>query len=107
MKTLVLGLALAAIVALAANSAIAYNLPKSPGQYCKAAGFSQKKTTKGKGKTPFAQCVSSVKKVNRNNNIAPSAACKGLAKKHVKGMKRTPFAACLSAVKSAKNDLAG
>jgi hypothetical protein len=107
-KKLAGGLAVVAAMALAAGpvgAAQPYQLPKAPGKYCAAAGFSKKKPKGTKGKTPFAQCVVAVAQVNKNNRVAPAKACKALSKKKVKGMKRTPFSACLTAVKKAKNDL--
>jgi len=107
-KKLAGGLALIAAMALAAVPVIAaepYQLPKAPGKYCAAAGFSKKKPKGTKGKTPFAQCVTAVAKVNKNNKIAARTACRALSKKKIKGMKRTPFSACISAVNRAKNDL--
>jgi hypothetical protein len=102
----------AAAMALAAGpvgAAQPYHLPKAAGKYCAGLGLSKKKPPKSgknrKGKSPFAQCVNAVAKVNKNNNISPAKACKGVPKKKARGQKRTSFSGCVAAVKKAKNDL--
>lgn len=71
---------------------------QSPAKLCAA---QPKKKTKGtKGKSPFAQCVSAVKKAAAGDN--PARACKGLSKKKTKGVRGgTPFSLCVRAARQA------
>ena len=81
-----------------------YNLPNPPGQYCKGV---PKKKLPGHKKTQFAECVTAIAKLNKNNHLTAAQVCKGFSKKKPRGQKRTPFSQCISAAKKAKNDLGG
>jgi len=81
-----------------------YKIP--PGQYCK--GMSKKKIP-GQKKTPFAQCVTAMAKINKKQSLAPSQACASL--KTFKGKKNKSkaskaFKQCVQAGKKLKLDLA-
>ena len=56
-----------------------YKIP--PGQYCK--GMSKKKIP-GQKKTPFAQCVTAMAKINKKPSTTSAAACASI-KKNVRG----------------------
>ena len=105
MKKLAGGLALAAALALAvgpAGAAAPYHLPKSPGQYCKGV---PKTKLAGHKQTQFAECVTHIAKLNKNNSLTAAAVCKGVAKKKAKGQKKTAFALCIKAANKARQDL--
>ena len=68
-----LSLAVAAAPAAADNPP--YNIP--PGQYCK--GISKKKLA-GQKKTPYAQCVSAMARMQRHASLSAARACAGLNK---------------------------
>ena len=79
-----------------------YKIP--PGQYCK--GVSKKKIP-GQKKTPFAQCVNAMAKLNKKPSLAPSQACASL--KTFKGKKNKAkankaFKQCVQAGKKLKLD---
>src|SRR3954452_18491690 len=80
-----------------------YKIP--PGQYCKSVS---KKKIAGQKKTPFAQCVTAMAKLNKKDSLAPSQACAGLkkSKKNAKGKKagKKAFAQCVQAGKKLKLD---
>jgi hypothetical protein len=108
MKKIAGGLVTVAAIALAvsgpATAAKPYTLPNPPGQYCKGV---PKKKLAGHKKTQFAECVTAIAKLNKNNNLSTAQVCKGISKKKAKGQKRTPYSQCIAAAKKAKNDLGG
>jgi hypothetical protein len=76
----------------------------SPAKICK--NESKKKTNKGKGKSPFAACVSGAKKQvaeaqrqpNENAQRAPGQMCKNESRKKDSNDTKSPFAACVKGV---------
>ncbi len=104
--------ALAASAALALTAAPAFaqetTTPKgqttSPAKICK--NESKKKTNKGKGKSPFAACVSGAKKQqaeamrepNQASQKAPGQMCKNESRKKDADDTKSPFAACVKGV---------
>jgi len=81
-----------------------YKVP--PGTYCK--GVSKKKIP-GQKKTPFAQCVVALAKINKNHKLTPKAVCAPLGKgaKNKSGKKAAAKAQkqCVAAGKKLKADL--
>jgi hypothetical protein len=83
----------------------------APGQYCK--GISKKKIP-GQKKTPFAQCVTAMAKINKKSSLSPSKVCAGI--KTIKGKKnktkknktkaKKAFGQCVKGGKKLKLDLA-
>jgi hypothetical protein len=83
----------------------------APGQYCK--GVSKKKIP-GQKKTPFAQCVTAMAKINKKPSLSPTKTCAGL--KTIKGKKnqtkknkskaKKAFNGCVKGGKKLKLDLA-
>lgn len=71
----------------------------SPAQLCKTQ--SHKKTNHGKGKSPFAACVTGAKRAKADYVAQPSAQtapgrlCKDQSRKKVADDKKSPFAACV------------
>jgi len=114
----------AAVAALSmfATPAFAQDAPptdpvkQSPSQVCKAE--SKKKTMRGKGKSPFAACVSGVKRAEANlvkvaetekqpkpqrvKKQNPTTLCKGQSKKKAAADAKSPFAACVSGAAKAQ-----
>ena len=87
--------------------------PKTaPGQLCQT--FSKKKTSQGKGKSPFAACVVGVNRARKDlEEVAdgeqakksnPTTLCKGLSKKKAATDEKTPFAACVSGAARAQRE---
>ena len=115
------GIAAVAALSLSATPAFAQDAPtdpvkQSPGQICKAE--SKKKTMRGKGKSPFAACVSGAKRAEANlvkvaetqdqprNERAkkqnPARLCQSFSKKKAETDKKSPFAACVSGAAKAQ-----
>lgn len=82
-----------------------YKIP--PGQYCK--GVSKKKIP-GQKKTPFAQCVNAMAKINKKPSTAPTQACAGLKKskstKSARKAAQKAYKQCVQAGKKQKLDIA-
>ena len=105
-----------AALSLVTAQAMAQDAPtdqqKAPGQICKS--FSKKKTSQGKGKSPFASCVVGVKRARtdlekvaegeKTKKSNPTTLCKGLAKKKSETDAKTPFAACVSGAAKAQRE---
>ncbi len=80
----------------------------APGQICKKE--SRKKTMRGQGKSPFAACVTGVKKVNREvaaegstqNMRAPGQICRSESRRKAATDKKSPFAACVTGAAQAQ-----
>ena len=76
----------------------------SPAKICK--DESKKKTNRGKGKSPFAACVSGAKKQqaeakrepNENSQRAPGQICRNESRKKDANDTKSPFAACVKGV---------
>ena len=70
----------------------------SPAKLC--AAHPKKKAQGAKGKSPFAQCVSAMKKAAAGES--PARACRGLSRKKTKGVRGgTPFSLCVRSAKKA------
>src|SRR4051812_27768778 len=97
--TAALSLLAAASTSFAADPS--YKIP--PGQYCK--GMSKKKIA-GQKKSPFAQCVTAMAKLDKKPALAPSQACAGLkkSKKSAKKAASKAFKQCVKAGKKLKLD---
>ncbi len=97
-----------AAIALLATPAFGQELPQgqttSPAKICK--NESKKKTNHGKGKSPFAACVSGAKKQqaearrepNPSEQRAPGRICKDESRKKDANDSKSPFAACVKGV---------
>jgi hypothetical protein len=70
---------------------------KAYGKRCQELGYS-KKHVKGEKGTQFSRCVKAMARADRNPELKPKEACKGLSKKHVKGKQGTPFSRCVKGV---------
>lgn len=68
---------------------------RTPAYYCRALS---KRRVRGHKRTPFAECVSALRRVNRGN-VTPSSACRPLSHRKRRGQRRSDYAACLSAGK--------
>ncbi|HTN25959.1 MAG TPA: hypothetical protein VL120_18365 [Solirubrobacteraceae bacterium] len=105
--SLTTALALAATPALAAPSTHAAGKLTSPAQLCKT--LSHKKTNHGKGKSPFAACVSGAAraqvelKAKTTPLTAPAKLCKDMSKKKSATDTKSPFAACVVGAAKAQN----
>ena len=106
-----------AAFALLASPALAQDAPKepqgkgqatSPAKICK--NESKKKTTRGKGKSPFAACVVGVKRQQAeaertpepNEQRAPGQICRDQSRKKDSNDSKSPFAACVKGVTVAR-----
>ncbi len=117
------GIAAVAALSLSATPAFAQDAPtdpvkQSPAQACKAE--SKKKTMRGKGKSPFASCVSGFKRAEANlvkvaetqdqpkkqqvKKQNPTTMCKTFSKKKAATDKKSPFAACVSGAAKAQRE---
>src|SRR4051812_17885068 len=98
-----LAVALCSVVAVPSFGAAPYKIP--PGQYCK--GMSKKKVS-GQKKSPFAQCVTAMAKVDKGTS--PSKACASLGKgakgKKGKSSAKKALKQCLAAGKKLNSDKA-
>lgn len=66
------------------------------GYYCRG---ESKKHVKGEKGTAFSRCVKRLAQADKNPNMHPKKACRGLSKKHVKkGEKGTEFSRCVKKV---------
>jgi hypothetical protein len=77
-----------------------------PGQYCK--GLSKKKIP-GQKKSPFAQCVSAMAKLQKKPTATASQACSGLKKTNnakARPAAKKAYLACVKAGNKLKQDLA-
>src|SRR6476646_12030482 len=109
MRKLVAVTAALTLIAAVGSSSFAatppYKIP--PGQYCK--GMSKKKIA-GQKKSPFAQCVTAMAKINKKPSTAPSQACvtlkKGAKGQAAKKKAQKAFKQCVAAGKKLKLDLA-
>jgi hypothetical protein len=108
-KFLVLGTALACVVAPSVGFASDPPGPKAPlpakakayGHYCQN---QSKKHVAGQKGTPFSQCVTAMAKLASGQTNSPKAACSALSKKHVAGEKGTPYSRCVAAGAKLKKD---
>jgi hypothetical protein len=99
-----------AAIALLATPAFGQEPPQGEGQATSPAKIckneSKKKTNRGKGKSPFAACVSGAKKQqaearresNPSEQRAPGRICKNESRKKDADDTKTPFAACVKGV---------
>jgi hypothetical protein len=104
------GLALLAAPAFAAHTPPKADKPHgkatAPGQLCKAQ--SHKKTNHGQGKSPFAACVTGVKRAQAElatqpkTTTAPGQLCKDQSRKKTGTDKKSPFAACVTGAAKAQ-----
>ena len=109
-RLLVIGTALACVVAPAAGLASDQPGPKAPlpakakayGRYCQN---QSKKHVAGQKGTPFSQCVTAMAKLATGQTNSPKAACSAMSKKHVAGEKGTPYSRCVAAGAKLKQDL--
>src|SRR4051794_11879802 len=76
----------------------------APANAAASTACSSESRKKAHGKSPFAQCVSALKKLGSGKATSPAAACKGLSKKRpkVKGKHKgkrakSPYALCVAA----------
>jgi hypothetical protein len=81
----------------------------APGQICRKE--SRKKTDHGKGKSPFAACVTGVKRADAEaakqttepkTKTAPGRLCKDQSRKKDADDKKSPFAACVTGATKAQ-----
>jgi hypothetical protein len=106
-------LALSAAPALAKKPTPPHDNGKAtaPGQLCKAQ--SHKKTNKGKGKSPFAACVTGAKRAQAElreqpkTTTAPGQLCKDQSHKKSATDKKSPFAACVTGAAKAQQEQQG
>ena len=83
----------------------------APGQLCK--GQSHKKTNHGKGKSPFAACVTGAKRAqaelraDTGTTTAPGRICKDQSRKKSATDKKSPFAACVVGATKAQKEQQG
>ncbi|MEA2155441.1 MAG: hypothetical protein QOE11_1581 [Solirubrobacteraceae bacterium] len=81
----------------------------SPAHICTVLKMSHKKTNHGKGQSPFAACVSGVKRAQAEAAKSPSAKsnpatlCKTMSHKKSATDKKSPFAACVSGAAKAQH----
>ena len=114
LKTSVASLAAAALLA---TPALASGEPPAdrgkataPGQLCKSQ--SHKKTNHGKGKSPFAACVTGVKRAQAEEatdpatKTAPGRLCKDQSRKKSATDRKSPFAACVTGAAKAQREQA-
>jgi len=112
MKTAVASLAAAALLA---TPALASGEPPAdrgkataPGQLCKSQ--SHKKTNRGKGKSPFAACVTGAKRAQAEiatdpaTKSAPGQLCKDQSRKKSATDSKSPFAACVTGAAKAQRE---
>ncbi len=98
--------ALLATPALAVKPPMTHGKSTSPGQLCKAQ--SHKKTNHGKGKSPYAACVSGAARAKADLAKSPSVKtspaklCKDMSKKKSATDTKSPFAACVSGAAKAQ-----
>jgi hypothetical protein len=83
----------------------------SPAHKCKAMNMSQKKTNHGKGKSPFAACVSGFKKEENDDSNGvpesqqnPSRRCRSESRKKDSNDQMSPFAACVKGYAKAQRE---
>ena len=108
MKKLATAACVLSLIATASEASYAdspYNI--SPAQYCKGMGLSTKKIP-GQTKSPYAQCVSAMARMERTATLASVKACSSL-KKGAKGTaaKRAAtkaFSRCVAAGKKLRAD---
>jgi len=110
LKTTVLSMS--AALAMLATPALAAHGPKdhgkatAPGQLCKSQ--SHKKTSHGKGKSPFAACIAGVKLAESESvkdpstRTPPGQLCKDLSHKKAATDEKSPFAACVTGAADAE-----
>lgn len=78
----------------------------APGQLCKSQ--SHKKTDHGKGKSPFAACVTGAKRARAESapetatKTAPGQLCKGQSHKKTATDEKSPFASCVAGAAKAQ-----
>ena len=85
----------------------------APGQLCKAQ--SHKKTNHGKGKSPFAACVTGASRAQAqlrqqpksSTTTAPGQLCKDQSHKKSATDKKSPFAACVTGAAKAQQEQQG
>ncbi len=106
--------AFTAAIALVATPAFAQGQgggqTTAPAKAC--AAESKKKTNHGKGKSPFAACVSGYKKQqaearrepNPSEQRAPGRICRNESRKKDANDTKSPFAACVKGVNEARQD---
>jgi hypothetical protein len=115
LKTTVVSLTAAAAMmttpALAADQPpAAHGKATAPGQLCKSQ--SHKKTNHGKGKSPFAACVTGAKRAQAevvtqtSTKTAPGQLCKDQSRKKSATDKKSPFAACVTGAAKAQHEQA-
>jgi hypothetical protein len=113
LKTTVVSLTAAA--AMLTTPALASHQPShtqgkatAPGQLCKSQ--SHKKTDHGKGKSPFAACVTGAKRAKAERSdaasakTAPGKLCKDQSHKKSATDKKSPFAACVTGAAKAQRE---
>ena len=113
LKTTLVSLTAAAAMlttpALAADQPpAAHGKTTAPGQLCKAQ--SHKKTNHGKGKSPFAACVTGATRAqtemaaDASNTTAPGRLCKDQSRKKSATDAKSPFAACVTGAAKAQHE---
>jgi hypothetical protein len=106
-KLLALSVAAALVASVpAAAQNPPYKIP--PGQFCKG---TPKTKLPGHKKTQFAECVTAMAKINKNQNLAPSQVCASMKKvkpntKANRAKGRKAFSRCVAAGKKLKLALA-
>jgi hypothetical protein len=106
---------LTAAAALIATPALAADHPPAghgkataPGQLCKSQ--SHKKTNHGKGKSPFAACVTGAARAQAElakdpeQTTAPGRLCKDQSRKRSATDKKSPFSACVTGAAKAQRE---
>ena len=84
----------------------AHGKATAPGQLCKSQ--SHKKTNHGKGKSPFAACVTGTKRARAKHatdtsaKTSPGRLCKDQSRKKSATDKKSPFAACVTGAAKAQ-----
>lgn len=119
LKTIAVSLTTAAT--LMTTPALAASMPAdaqgkvtAPGQLCKSQ--SHKKTSDGKGKSPFAACVVGAKRAQAelaadattpeqtSRRTAPGQLCKGMSHRKSATDRKSPFAACVTGAAKAQQE---
>jgi hypothetical protein len=115
MRVRTIVVSLSATAALLTTPALAADQPAgphgkatAPGQLCKSQ--SHKKTNHGKGKSPFAACVTGAARAQAElaedpaTTTAPGQLCKDQSRKKSATDKKSPFAACVTGAAKAQHE---